>query len=44
MTNQINVDLYFNFLNQVENKYLNLKPTFENHDDWVNFINDRMAD
>ena len=41
---KINIDLYINFLQSIENKYQHLYPTFTDHDHWVNFINDRMAD
>ena len=44
MENTFNNRIYFNNLIDLENKYSHLESTFENHDDWVNFINDRMGD
>ncbi len=37
-----NQTIYFNNLIDLENKYSDIESTFENHDDWVNFINNRM--
>ena len=37
-----NQTIYFNNLIDLENKYSDIESTFENHDAWVNFINDRM--
>jgi hypothetical protein len=34
--------IYFNNLIDLENEYSDIESTFENHDEWVNFINDRM--
>ena len=42
MPKQINTELYFNFLEQIEAQYP--KGPMESHDDWVDFINARMAD
>jgi len=39
---QINTEIYFNNLIKVENKYRHLYPTFESHDDWVDFINNKL--
>ena len=39
-----NQTIYFNNLIDLENKYSGIESTFEDHDDWVNFINDRMQD
>ena len=39
-----NQTIYFNNLIDLENKYSDIESTFENHDDWVNFINNRMQD
>jgi len=37
-----NRKIYFNNLIDLENKYSSIESTFEDHDDWVNFINDLM--
>jgi hypothetical protein len=42
MSNQINTEIYFNNLIKTETEYQHLKPTFESHDDWVDFINNKL--
>ena len=44
MENTFNNRIYFNNLINLEAKYSHLESTFDTHDDWVNFINDRMGD
>jgi hypothetical protein len=38
----LNTKIYFNNLIDTENKYKHLYPTFESHDDWVDFINNKL--
>jgi len=42
MQKQINIEIYFNNLEATENKYQHLYSTFETHDDWVDFISDKL--
>ena len=39
---QINTEIYFNNLEATEMLYKHLYPTFESHDDWVDFINSKL--
>ena len=38
----INIEIYLSNLRQLEDQFQNLKSTFETHDDWVDFISNRM--
>ena len=42
MSNQINTEIYFNNLIKTETEYQHLKSSFESHDDWVDFINNKL--
>jgi len=42
MTKPFNKTIYYNNLIDLETEYADLEQTFEDRDDWVNFINDLM--
>lgn len=38
----INTEIYLSNLKQLEDQFQNLKSTFETHDDWVEFIANKL--
>jgi hypothetical protein len=42
MIKPFNKTIYYNNLIDLENQYSDIESTFEDRDDWVNFINDLM--
>ena len=43
MKKPFNTRIYFNNLVDLENHYSILQPQFEDHDAWVNFIDDQIG-
>ena len=40
----INIEIYLSNLRQLEDQYLDLISTFETHDDWVDFIANKLQE
>ncbi len=38
----INIEIYLSNLRQLEDQFRNEKSTFETHDDWVDFIANKL--
>ena len=40
----INIEIYLSNLKQLEDQFRNEKSTFETHDDWVDFIANKLQE